>query len=333
MQMAHRDRLANAVGGPGMGIRTSMYPRSSTDIQSGLFLVPRGPAARPTSYAGALRLRLALPIQQTGADIRIPLEVSAQPNVSWKQLVEIRVDRAVDDQGQILSQSLIADSAEAGAMQVAPFQFQPAINGLIWNAQLGRYDNPEESGFIVRLRQGERPSHKLELMTGTLTAYVQTPRQQLLAVEHVLAQSGKNFTSGQGESLEISEVKRRDDGRLYLRCRLREPLALLVGVGRRGLVVRGNIFLGGRPVVINRLGIKSTAGSTWMFNYLMLRAPAFRFISLAREWSLPAMKSPRMLSMRCNCKPGQHEPERLVWYGQRTVTVEAPFRFSDVSLP
>src|SRR5207302_2755867 len=95
-------------GGAGRGEPRDILRPDPPPVAQGLVLAVGKPAALPTHYAGAVRIR-ALPsdTRVTGqekkeGEILFALEAKAGPRLAWKRAVGLRIHRARDARGQLL---------------------------------------------------------------------------------------------------------------------------------------------------------------------------------------------------------------------------------------
>src|SRR5262249_53497260 len=147
-----------------------------------LLLVEGKPTVVPTCYAGAVRMR-ALPQPATSStwgpargEGLFMLEVTPQPKMAWLGVVDVHIDKAVDEQEQDLQPILPGDLSYIAALG--------GNNVMIWE--------PNGSGALldarqvpVRLRAGEKPSKTLVEVRGRVAAQVQTPQKPIIIVEDV----------------------------------------------------------------------------------------------------------------------------------------------------
>jgi hypothetical protein len=316
--------------------RQAMYSGSLRDSGTHLYLHPldalrasKAPSA-PVCYAGALRLRIGPQIQKSKEEVLLPVEVSHQPNVLWEQLVDIRIEKAIDDRGQALMQAL--PIAETNAAQINRVVMGLG-NGMILNAAGGLERLADQNG-VIRLKTGEQPSKKLESISGTIIGQMRTPVQTLVCVDNVRKQSGKKFRTSYGESLQITEVNDQADGSVKLRVRLTEPPTTLVIPGNGRIAARGNLVLRGQQVVFNRLGARMD-GSLQVD--LVAKDSRGRTLPLEprQQTNISFVGNLITTDVTLTVKPTQNLAplDKLEWLGQHTATVEVPFTFTDVALP
>jgi hypothetical protein len=282
------------------------------------------PPALPTFYAGAVRIR-AVPVASErpsagglhGRQDMI-LEVALQPRFAWRGVLDVRIERALDAQGNCLKQSL-------PPVHLAPEAVNLRNAGLI---DFNRYPYLTGSALqrIPVQFRGEGHGGNLSEVEGIVTCQIQTPFQPLITVPRILTASGKTVKGADGSALTIVGVARGDDGRLQVRARFDDPNLLLAGMrpaGRGGFVVRAN----GRPM------LQTNGMSPW--TNLVLRDRKGRNIPLHAVEStvLPqanGLKQEFVLTYAP--RSSQAEEASLIYSGQRLVLVEVPFRLKDVPL-
>lgn len=316
--------------------RQAMYSGSLREATTQLYLHPLESIktfkvyAAPVCYAGALRVRIGQQTQRTKDEIVLPLEVSHQPNVLWEQLVDIRIDKAVDEHGQELVQALpIGDTNVAQINRVV----MGLGNGMVLNAAGGLEKLPDQNGAI-HLRAGARPSKKLESISGTIVGHMRTPVQTLVCVENIRKQAGKTFRTRYGESLQVTEVTEQPKGAVKLQVRLTEPPTSLVIPGNGRIAARANLVLRGQQVVFNRLGAR--LDGTLQID-LVPRDSKGRAMPIEprQQTAVSFVGNLITTDVTIIVKPPQDQAtlEKLEWMGQHSATVEVPFTFTNVNLP
>src|SRR5260370_28785059 len=142
---------------------------------------PDKPALLPTCYAGAVRIRAVSPAGKAwgqGKDeTAVILEVTPEPKLSWQGTTEVRIDKAIDDQGQALFPSLTneASYAESVARRVG--------NGVVvMDSETGRTVTSSRE-YPVRLKRADKASRMLKEVTGAVTAPVKAPPPVLVTVD------------------------------------------------------------------------------------------------------------------------------------------------------
>jgi hypothetical protein len=288
----------------------------------------------PVSFAGALRCRIGAEpggkIRVVNDQIYLPMEVAGQPDVLWEQLLDFKLDHAIDDQGQELQQaSILTDPRE--------MQINRAImglgNGMVLNRAGGLDLIPDQTG-ILRLKAGEHRSRKLVKLSGAVVGQMRTPVQSLLVVDNIRKQAGKTFRTGYGECLDVLAVAEQEGGVTRLEIRLREPPSMVSVPGNGRIAVRGNLLLKGQPVLFNRFGARTDAV---LQADLRLKDADGRAIRLGSNVRYAINLSGDMLATTATIlirRPQNASPiASLEWFGQHSTIVEVPFHFTNIDLP
>lgn len=180
-----------------------------------IILVDGKDGALPTDYKAAVRVRsLAPDLQPSNAPARAAnedrfiLDVSPEPRIDLQRIVALRVDKAIDQQGQALK--TIHTVAAFPARQVA------AVNLTASSPALPRQ-------ILVRLEKGEKPARLLKEFEGLVTGLVRTAPKVLATVEKVLDAKGKTIKGERGVSLTLKEIKKHDDGRIEVQVVIERP--------------------------------------------------------------------------------------------------------------
>ena len=186
------------------------------------------PERVPTHVAGAVRVQ-ALPASFKGpnqpAALGQPglnLVITPHPAVKWHRIVDVRIERAVDEFGQLLSQPPASTQPNGG-------------NDMIFNQLGGRVVIWSDSGEMpvvntrqtaVRLKPGNKPSKMLKEVRGIVAAQVQTPSEPLISVDNILRAAGRSVKGDKGGSIKVLKPGHHAD---------REPVAHLTqGRARQG---------------------------------------------------------------------------------------------------
>lgn len=310
------------------GIRQAYAPRTAEGF-SRLILTARPDNPIATSYAGAVRMRLLEPARRAADEIRLVVDVSVEPGVSWRQIVDVRVDKAIDNRDGKLVQPLAGDASGVEAEAVA----RVLMNDM---AAMGRYTGGDEACVMIRLKE-EHAADKLKELTGTLVAQVLAPVQEFVHVNDLPKQAGKTFRSGRGESVEISSVELQTDNRIRLRLVFREPnstfqlsrngrLIALNGQAGNRVIVQGNLVIAGG----GRSGLPSQSLDVRFFDKDDQQIHAENFSESIR---IVDGEISREFDLLFSPSKGNLPLEHLAWHGRRIETVDIPFRFADIPLP
>ena len=295
--------------------------RGEDEEDRGLILADGPPVRVPTCYAGAVRVR-ALPAagraeaKQADGELAVVLDVTTEPRLRWQRVVRVRVDRAVDDQGQVLTQLSKFDRE--------PLRLVPPQGRGRWGAAVPPgIDLPEPPGTVRRttvwLRAGPRPARALTELTGVLSAQVQAPPRPLMTVPDVLRSAGAVVTSPAGGSLRVVEVRRLDDGQVRWRIHLTAPLT------RPGLVL-----VNGRLIGEVEESVEATAAN---FTLHDAQGRPLAITGEAGTELTGAGRYTQQFELTYTPAPGRGEPATLVYTGWTTAILDVPFTLEDVPLP
>ncbi len=169
----------------------------------------------PTDYRAAVRVRTLAPEMQlsnaparAANEERLILDVSPEPRIDFQRVVDLRVDRAVDQQGQALK--VIQTAAAPPARQLAGVNSATSARAL-----------PRQ--LLVRLEKGEKPARLLKDFEGTVIALVRATPKALATVEKVLEAKGKTTKGERGVSLTVKDISKHDDGRVQVQVVIERP--------------------------------------------------------------------------------------------------------------
>jgi hypothetical protein len=278
----------------------------------------------PTALAGALRIR-ALPPEAASADpargdrqVAITLELKPEPQVSWEGVAALRIDRALDDQGQTLSQP----APYVGRTELIPNTGEETIlivdGDLTWPTNRGPRQAP------VQLLLGERPSKSLRELRGTVAAWVRTPPEELLAVTDVLKAEGRPLGGSDGSTVRVDKVKDDGDGlyRILLQVDEPPPLASLESM------TAGRILMGPRGPAVDKVTVSDLSGAS----FRLLDEGGKPLALLSGHYRPENNGMRKIYSLEFRAARGQGPPARLVYVGPRNALVETSFVLKDVPL-
>jgi hypothetical protein len=284
----------------------------------------------PTSRAGAVRVRAMPP--RTGiegqakgdGEYLFALEVLPEPRLRWQGIVQVRVDRAVDEHGQLLRQLSTPD--DPMAQFYGPNTVVLIDGGDISNVPSGKHTP-------VRLKQGQRPSKRLSELEGRVTAKVQTPPQPLMTVENILKAAGRTVHGPNGGSIKVLDVSRQQNGEVKLRVQIASGTASGIWVNRGFARRRAVWAAGGRRMIITEdsgdqpaptLALQDAKGHPFAM-------VGTQHMSVMRNW--PAGEIVEEVELVFRPRDNQGAPARFVYSGPRTVAIDIPFKLKDVALP
>jgi hypothetical protein len=287
--------------------------------------------ALPTCYAGALRVRKATAGSQPGhaseGEALCYLEVLPEPRMAWKGILDVQINKAVDEHGQALepapgNSSVALDTA----WQLGAGNFiQARRNMLIAMDASGQAAINNQRQIPIRLKLADKPAKMLKELHGTIACQVQTT-EPLASVENILKAAGHSVKTKAGGSLKVLESTREDSGLIRIRVQLDLPgQGLFLGqrgmrFNRRIMVFNGNVVHPGTSTATG-LALLDAKG-----NQLRLVNTEPQIVGNANGWCQEYRLTYQPLE-------GQGDPVKFVYTGPRIVTLEVPFTLKDVPLP
>lgn len=282
------------------------------------------PDRGPTCYAGGVRVSAFLePSQGWGqtagvTEVPINLRIAAEPGIAWERTIAVHVDRAVDENGQVLETAFSADfnpPSDYTARERRSLQKAWALS------------SDPETVQRIQLKLGEHRSRSLKEMRGTIIGRVQTPPALLVEVEAVLKSQGRSFSGADGCRLRIAEIN-RDDAVVKIAVEYELPVVDDVPfpvwpqnqwrMNRLRLArIRGQM----ESVPAPHIELQDSAGR------------AFESARYNEASESDGTRSRYTSTIHFLAKPALGAPARLILIGRRTAAVEVPFTLSDVPLP
>jgi hypothetical protein len=305
----------------------------------------------PTSYSGAVRVRVADGVpQQFGAvpapqkragEALILLEVSPEPRLQNFQLLGgVQIEKAVDDQGQKLSVPMEPMPGEVGGVVGPGGAIARPYPGYNPYNVFNRYT-------YVRLKLGEKQAKALQELSGHLSAQMLSPPQALITVTDVLKSGGKKFEGTGGGKIELLGVEKQGDGSYKVQFRLENPpnhiatpfqgpVAPVGAMPVNGPGAGVQVVPGGAPQPLPRGGVVRPIYNTHGLPTLV--------DAKGKSWQLtqppqrvyranPGGPAIQEVTMVFRAHDGQGAPDQLILHGQRNISVQVPFTLRDVTLP
>jgi hypothetical protein len=286
------------------------------------------PEVLPTCYAGAVRIRLRTNAAQSARAsdaLSFQLEVSVEPRLrNWSLAGQPRIDVAADDHGQNLTLAMDASPAPDygmdGRLALRVYMIPSAVQ------------NSYRQSVSVRLKAGDKPAQVLKQLKGNLAADMVTPPEALLAMDNILKAAGKTVKGKRGGWLKVLEVKKDDNGNYQVRYQLEppdgvsDPMNPFRGMGGMGglafrRVVRWNAINGN---MVGGMGFGNPANLSLMD----ARGNAYAVVGMSSRNDNGAIEN----TLTFQAPKDVGAPARLVYTGQRKVSVEVPFGLQDVKL-
>jgi hypothetical protein len=323
--------------------------------QPGKFILVDGKADRvPTDDSTAIRVRAFRNPGVAGRNIDneywVWLEVSPEPRLRWVGFVATRVEKAVDDRGQSLTES--SDSSPA---------VPPAAPAVMIRSKFGTAGTmyvPGSQKNVIRINKGDKPSKALKQLSGTLTIRVLTDAQPMITVEDVLKAADKTAKGAEGGRIKVLEVK-ADKDQVHLRVQLDHPADVAPENNpypngwRAGPLPPARPPIGKPPAapapaakLMPLAPAAPAAGPVTVESALTLATGPFEGLSLVDDKGkiVPAQYQTRYqfipggqpkIEYHITYKPEKDKapPAQLVYTGRRSATVDVPFTLKEIALP
>jgi hypothetical protein len=289
-----------------------------------IFQDGKGPALSST-LNGALRVR-AIPPEATSADpgkgdrtVPLYLEIKPEPHVSWEAIASVHIDRAVDDQGQVL---LPAGPFVGGRPGLKPTVGEDTI--LISDGEFTWPTNRGQRQASVTLNLGKNASKSLRELRGTIAAWVRTDREEQLRVDNLAKLVGKRLEANDGSQISVKEIDGKD-GLHKLKIEYAAPASLhaleIDGPVRVIFMNRGN-----GPMVTT---ISDREGTN---PFVLLDAQGKALTLREGSYQIDQANGHRVYSLTYQAAKDQGPPARLIFSERRNAFVEVSFVLKDVPL-
>jgi hypothetical protein len=299
-------------------------------LHNGQFVLTEAPKVdpRPTCRAGALRFR-ALPAGTSMGQLStlegdnelvFGLEVISEPSLAWERVQSLRIDRIVDDRGQLLTAN---EAQPSGDTPVSDFDEIVYYGG--WD---GNQTSNAGQRLPLRLTLGRKPSAVLKELSGLATIKMQTSTQTLATIDNVLKAKDKGVKASDGSFLKVVEVKREEGGRVEIHVRVDQ--AQEEGANPNNMWMWGGGW-GGR---MNGNDGQEVDNSVSTGNLVLFDARGHLVRLLSKEQIMDENGAVNGEEYRFvyQVAKGQPDPTKLVLQGRRAVTIDVPFTLKDVPL-
>lgn len=295
-------------------------------------LLADGKAQRlPGSRDTAVRI-LALPSSFPGSRVVrgsgeaiINLDITPAPNVSWSDVIGIQVNRAEDETGRPMPASRLMEitTNNNGQMVWVGGGFVMINNNYYYgNARPSTMPNPRV--VPLTMRTDDRSSTKLVNFEGIVTAEAMVPEVIVLKHDNIESVVNTAFDAGVGQRLTISEYAAQKDGTTKIRIRIEQVPV----VNRRRGGMMGNPF-GGMAFAVSVNG----DGNSLLANYTFSNAEG-------KAVAKPKAGPPRMVESNFGYSQEvdltfakDNKPVQLSVKGTKSLTLEIPFKMTNVPLP
>jgi hypothetical protein len=164
----------------------------------------------PTDDGTAVRIRSLNKAHLFGqvpkGELIVPLEVSAEPRLQWQALQSIRIEKAVDDQDQKLTQ--VIPQVEGGVVFNGNVAIVPPRGGMAMQRVL--FWDALHQGMPVQLKKGAKDAKSLKELKGVVTVQLLTEARALITADKLDKATGQIFKGESGGSIKIVEVNAQD---------------------------------------------------------------------------------------------------------------------------
>jgi hypothetical protein len=261
-------------------------------------------------------------VHGSGAETPLTVEVSPEPALDMQNLLSVRVDKVLDENGNELKTPApyISEPANYGGMAWAPVW----TNSADYNP--AGQDLSKRVSLRLHLPEGIK---KLKEIRGSVAAEVLTPHQPLITVDDILHAADKKVAGADGGSVNVLDIKRDDKGQIVLRVVVEKAqtpqTAFALGMGMIAFP-GGGIMGGGRPVVepAPDAGVNAVAG---ILSLVDEKNQAFKLIAAEDQ-----ARDGQTNEYRLTFQPpsGAPKPAKLVYSGPRQTSIDVPFVLKDV---
>jgi hypothetical protein len=189
---------------------------------SQILLIDGKAKAVPTDDATAVRVRAsgdARALAPAGdGEILLALEATPEPKLQWITTEGVRVEKAVDDQGQKLAQAAEARPAP-GVIPAPPAAavFMPALG----------WGNGGTQVIPLRLKKGEKAAKTIKELKGVITAQVLTADRPYVTVADVAKAAGKTAKGARDGSIKVLEVTKGAKDQVTVRFEFDAPAGVM----------------------------------------------------------------------------------------------------------
>ncbi len=218
-------------GGPGMPM---MNPFQHGKIN----LMAGKPAKVPTDKTTSVRVRVApegtdRPFAAGDAKVlTVMIQAAPEPRLRWQQLVNITLDKALDDNGQKLTKHeppmpggpMGGGAVIGGGVIVFPGGGigMPGFPGM--GPGMFSYSNDGiNQNIAVLLNKGEKASKKLKELSGTITANFLGEAKPHIVADNIMKAAGKTFKGDKGGSITVKSATKAGDGTVTVTFEFDQP--------------------------------------------------------------------------------------------------------------
>lgn len=308
-----------------------------------IVLVPGTPPRYPTSYAGALRIRVLPPgsAKDAGLSEEVPgetvmtLEVCLEPKLLGHDILDISVAKALDDRNQPLAHiPLPFPRSPTGTEEriVVRNGNQIIVRQVIVNRPGGLADTValENSPRLIplRFRLPEQPGQVVADLQATLAAHVRTPILPLVTVEDVTAAVGKEFAGREGVSVSILACTLGRGGEVMLGIRMIPSALMALGLNPNVPVqIVPNQQM---PLNAVRMGVAATMGAT----FSLTDTEGNSYVLVSCQTNQTFGPNGWIFDYRLTYRPHdpKAQPKKFTLSASRVAAIELPFALRNIPL-
>lgn len=257
------------------------------------------PKAVSTDTSSAVRIKVSQRFTPASSvdEMTCTLQVNPEPKLRWEELVGIRIDRAIDDNGQMLQQ----------AKKVAA----PKFGGKFGGGNPGMLENDNAEHVAVRLVKGAKPAASLRELKGAISARVSVSGAALLTVDDIAKAQGKLIKGAQGASMKVGAASAVDGDDIQI------PVELTLSANLVG------------PA---KIGAGNSAAPLPGFKVLDAKGMPIPIISMTRALQNPGPPG-AAVEYQVRVRPAaDQKPTKVSYASQQIITVDIPFSLKDVSV-
>jgi hypothetical protein len=296
-----------------------------------IVLMDGKPPVTPTCYAGAVRIRV-VPNERNlslgKGETAVTLEITPEPKLQWRSLLNVRVTKAIDDKNQTVAHVTQLAAGSDDVEEVIINNGQRIIRmqaGAPFRAEelLGEVAGFRSSLLVpVKLKPPADPGKVLKQFSLSLHVQVRMPLEAILTIDDVTQAAGKTH-KGKGEEVNLKQALRQDNG--DVRIHLEKALQPDIAAGGGNMVVRGN------GIVVANASPLSGGGQ----DVKLLDTNGEPYTIVSQQSSFRATNGMGSSDQQYTFRPKNAgaTPKKLVISGSRNATIEMPVELKDVPLP
>lgn len=157
----------------------------------------------PTIYAGSVCLRALALTKEKDDQFAVTLEAVAEPRLIDFRVKDVKIDKAVDDQGQTLEVvSVLAKLAKESSKKKG---------GMGKDSGFPSRPSTQERISTLSLKKGEKTGKSLRELSGQLTVSVLYESGPVATIDDVLKSTGKSASGKAGYSMKLTSVMALDN--------------------------------------------------------------------------------------------------------------------------